>query len=337
MLLVVTGVYAGGVWGNNGAQVENSTIVSNAAKECGGESHNMSNLEKVQPGWVQVTDAAAFSPRDTAEDAVFNGKMWLSNGYYHGNVLHRDLWSSIDGCVWTKVSDATPYDGYSELVVYDGKMWAVKGSVWNSVDGINWTRVLEKTPFGVRGYGETLVHDGKIWQLGSGKDVWISTNGIDWTCVCKDAPYGSRAAAAVVSFAGKLWVMGGRQPIANTPPEKGYPNATTYNDVWCSTDGVDWTCVAEHAPWAPRQWFIAKVYAGALWIVGGYDNVNNANLGDVWYTQDGKNWNEFVSATVFSPRHEPTLYVYDNSLWVVAGNSWPVKNDVWRLTLPTSR
>ena len=199
----------------------------------------MPTRQKTQPGWVQVTDAAAFSPRDTAEDAVFNGKMWLSNGYYHGNVLHRDMWSSIDGRVWTKVSDATPYDGYSELVVYDGKMWAVKGSVWNSVDGINWTRVLEKTPFGVRGYGETLVHDGKIWQLGSGKDVWISTNGIDWTCVCEDAPYGSRCAAAVVSFAGKLWVMGGWQRGANTPPEKGYPNTTTYNDVWCSTDGVD--------------------------------------------------------------------------------------------------
>ncbi len=286
--------------------------------------------------WAKVTDAAAFSPRDTAEDVVFGGRMWLSNGYYHGNILTRDLWWSVDGALWTKVLDNTPYDGYSEMTVFDGKMWAVKGGVWNSTDGVHWTRVLEKTPFGVRGYGETLVHGGKMWQLGSGKDVWNSTDGVHWACACREAPYGERSAAAVVSYGGKLWVMGGAMKAPNIPPEKGYKDNTTFNDVWCSTDGARWTRVVEHAPWTPRQWFIAKEYAGEIWIVGGYDNVNSANLGDVWRTKDGRTWQAFVSEPVFSPRHEPTLYVFDNSLWVVAGNSWPVKNDVWRLTLPAT-
>jgi len=300
------------------------------------KSETPQNAGQAPAGWVQVTSAAAFSPRDTAEDVVFKGKMWLSNGYYHGNVLHRDLWSSIDGRTWTKVSGATPYDGYSEMVVFDGKMWAVKGSIWNSADGVNWTRVLEKTPFGERAYGETLVHDGKLWQL-SNSDVWNSTNGINWKCVCKEAPYGLRGAAAIMAYAGKLWLMGGGTPGTNAPPEKGYPGNTTHNDVWCSTDGANWTRVLEHAPWAPRQWFIAKEYAGEIWIVGGYDNVNAGNLGDVWHTRDGKQWKEFVSTTKFSPRHEPTLYVYNNSLWVVAGNAWPVTNDVWQLTLPPNK
>jgi hypothetical protein len=122
--------------------------------------------------------------------------------------------------------------------------------------------------------------------------------------------------------------------VANDPPEKGYQDSTTFNDVWCSADGTNWTRVLEHAPWKPRQWFIAREYAGSLWIIGGYDNVNAGNLGDVWRTKDGKEWTEFVSETRFSPRHEPTVYVFEGSLWVVAGNSWPVKNDVWRLTLP---
>lgn len=299
--------------------------------------------------WVLVTNATAFSPRDTAEDAVFKDRLWLSNGYYHGNITHRDLWSSPDGLVWTQMSKGTPldpvnkvdgdmpYDAYSELVVFDEKMWAVKGSVWNTDDGLKWTRVLDKTPFGARGYGETLVHNGKLWQLGSGNDVWNSSNGIDWTCVCKEAPYGARGAAAVVSYAGKLWLMGGSTPGTNTPPEKGYPTWTTHNDVWCSADGSNWIRVVEHAPWAPRLWFIAKEYAGEIWMVGGYDNVNNGNLGDVWHTRDGKEWQKFVSEPTFSPRHEPTLYVFAGSLWVVAGNSWPVKNDVWRLTLPAAR
>ena len=294
-------------------------------------------LAQPAPGWVRVTEHAAFSPRDTAEDLVFDGKMWISNGYYHGNVLTRDLWSSTDGVTWTLVNDKTPYDGYSELVVYDNKMWAIKGSVWTSTDGVTWTRVLEKTPFGARGYGEVVVHEGKMWQLGSGRDVWCSTDGVNWTCVAKEAPYDSRSASAVTVFQGKLWVMGGSLGKPNDPPEKGYPSMTTCNDVWCSADGATWTRVLEHAPWAPRMWFVSKVYAGRMWIIGGFDNVHAANFGDVWYTEDGTTWHEFISETKFSPRHEPTVYVYDKSLWVVAGNSWPVTNDVWKLTLPEAK
>ena len=290
--------------------------------------------EPAPASWTNVTGEAAFSPRDTAEDVVFAGKMWLSNGYYHGNVLTRDLWSSTDGVTWTLVNSNTPYDGYSELVAYQDKMWAIKGSVWCSSDGVTWNQVAERTAFGVRGYGEVLVYEDRIWQLGSGRDVWHTTDGVNWTRVTEHAAYGKRSASAVVVFDKKLWLMGGKTPGANTPPEKGYKDITTHNDVWCSVDGATWTRVLEHAPWAPRQWFISKAYRNRMWIIGGHDNVNSANFGDVWYTEDGKEWRQFVSTTTFSPRHEPTCYVYDNSLWVVAGNSWPVQNDVWRLTIP---
>jgi len=284
--------------------------------------------------WVLVTPQAAFSPRDTSEDLVFGGKLWLSNAYHVGNVLVRDLWCSTDGATWTLVSDNTPYDGYSEMVVTQGKMWAVKGSVWCSTDGLNWTRVLEHTPFGVRGYGELVVHQDKMWQLGSGEDVWNTTDGVNWTAVTEHAPYGKRFASAVAAYAGRLWVMGGSTPGASDPPEKGYKDITTHNDVWCSADGANWTRVLEHAPWAERQWFIAKVYKGKLWIIGGYDNRHQLNFNDAWYTEDGEHWQALVSETHFSPRHEPSVYVFQDSLWVVAGNSWPLMNDVWKLTLP---
>lgn len=291
-------------------------------------------------GWVCVNPFAQFSPRDTGEDFVFAGRMWMSNGWAprpsdpKANELSRDLWNSPDGITWTRVSDNTPYDPYSEMVVYKNKVWAIKGSVWNSEDGVQWNRVLEKTPFGGRGYGEAVVHRDLIWQLGSGEDVWLSGDGVFWTCVKTKAPYGNRACTAVAAFDGKLWVMGGRIEATNNPPEKGYKQFTSYNDVWCSTDGVDWTCVTEHAPWAPRMWSVATVYAGRLWLIGGYDNRNHRNLADVWSTTDGKVWTQFESPTRFAPRHEVTPYVFDGSLWVVAGNTWPVLNDVWRLTLP---
>jgi hypothetical protein len=49
------------------------------------------------PPWVRMAEKAALSPRDTAEDVVFHGKMWLSNGYETGGKLVRDLWTSSNG------------------------------------------------------------------------------------------------------------------------------------------------------------------------------------------------------------------------------------------------
>lgn len=124
----------------------------------------------------------------------------------------------------------------------------------------------------------------------------------------------------------------------NTPPEKLYKQFTTYNDVWHSADGASWTRAVEHAPWSARMWFVPIVFAGRLWIIGGFDNVNRCNLGDVWWTEDGDKWHELKTKTKFSPRHEVTAYVHENSLWVVAGNSWPLMNDVWKLVdIPAAR
>ena len=287
-----------------------------------------------QPGWERLTEHAAFSPRDTAEDAVFNGKMWLSNGYYHGNVLHRDLWASGDGVTWTLINGETPYDGYSELTVFDGKMWAVKGSVWSSSDGVIWDQVLAETPFGARGYGEVVVHNDTMCQLGAGEDVWHSADGMAWTCATGKAPYGKRFASGVTVFNGYLWLMGGVIEKESDPPEKQYPQYTSFNDVWRSRDGAHWERVVEHAPWSPRMWFGVSVYAGRMWVIGGFDNANGANLGDVWWSDDGVHWHAHDAAPRFAPRHEPTVYVFNDALWVVAGNTWPVVNDVWLLTLP---
>jgi hypothetical protein len=287
--------------------------------------------------WVRGAEHAPFAPRDTSEGVVFVGKMWLSNGWLGENRLERDLWSSTDGVTWTLVSTNTPYDGYAEMVVYRGKIWAVKGSVWNSADGVHWERVSEKTPFAPRGYGELVVHNGRMWQLGSGLDVWNTRDGVRWNCLTTNAAYGARFATAAASFKGRLWVMGGATERTNTPPERLYQQFTTFNDIWCSANGADWTRAVEHAPWGPRMWFIPIVYADRLWIIGGFDNVHRANFDDVWWTADGVRWHRLETKTKFSPRHEATVYVYDNSLWVVAGNSWPLMNDVWKLTPPPGR
>ncbi len=91
-------------------------LSSLAVAQDGGEDDK--TAEAKPSSWVCVTEEAAFSPRDTAEDCVFDGKMWISNGYYHGGVLTRDLWWTTDGETWTRVSEATPYDGYAEMELH---------------------------------------------------------------------------------------------------------------------------------------------------------------------------------------------------------------------------
>ena len=285
------------------------------------------------PSWELVADSCGFSIRDTAEPFVFRDMMWLSNGYCEGALLARDLWRSADGMAWTRVMENTPYDGYSEMAVYRDKVWAVKGSVWNSPDGLNWDRVSAETPFGARGYGELVVFKDRLWQLGSGRDVWHSEDGVRWECALADAPYGDRYGPAVAVYQDKLWLMGGATLEPSDPPEKHYAKYTTHHDVWCSPDGVNWTRVIERAPWEPRMWVVAEVYAGRLWILGGFSNRQKINFADAWSTVDGVTWDEHTPSPMFSPRHEVTPYVFGGSLWVVAGNSWPLTNDAWKLTL----
>lgn len=285
------------------------------------------------PAWVCRTEETAFSPRDTSEPVVFRDQMWLSNAYTNGGILVRDLWNSDNGIDWRCVSDNTPYDGYSEMVVYQDKLWAVKGSVWNTTDGVDWQQVSEATPFGVRGYGELLVFKDRMWQLG-GRDLWHTTDGQQWECALEAPPCGARFGAAITVFQDKLWLLGGAVEQASDPPEKHYPKFTTYNDVWCSEDGVEWTRLVEHSPWAERMWVVPKVYAGRLWLIGGFSNRRDVNFAEAWHTTDGLDWQEYPSDPIFSPRHEVSPYVFNGSLWVAAGNAWPLTNDVWTVTLP---
>ena len=288
----------------------------------------------LQAQWQLVVEHAQFGPRDTAEPFIFDGRMWLSNGFWNGNVLYPDLWVAEPGAVnWRCVLEKTPYWPYAEMVVYEGSIYAIKGDVWTSTDGRDWECVLEETPFGVLGYGEVLVHDGKIWQIG-GRGIWNTTDGVNWTQVASGLPYGSRSGSTILSFDGKLWLIAGTTPEASDPPEKHYASVTTHNDVWCSEDGVNWEQVVEHAPFAARTWVVGEVYRDHMFIIGGFDNRNSVNFAEVWYSADGVIWHSLPVPEGFTARHEVTPYVYDDSLWIVAGNTWPLVNDVWRIDIP---
>lgn len=54
------------------------------------------------------------------------------------------------------------------------------------------------------------------------------------------------------------------------------------NDVWYSTDGVNWTLATDSAGWSPRDELTSLSYDDKLWVLGG-DN-GYAFYDDIWYS-----------------------------------------------------
>jgi hypothetical protein len=108
------------------------------------------------------------------------------------------------------------------------------------------------------------------------------------------AAWSPRAYHQAVVLNDKIYVLGGGNYV---------PSYHAKNDVWSSSDGVNWTCETESAPWGPRLWFSAAVYRGRIWVVGGWSKEKD-NFGDVWHSADGKNWQRLDTKTGWKARHE---------------------------------
>ncbi len=305
------------------------------------------------PSWTKVTGAAAWAPRDSSGEVVYNGKMWLMGGWFTSDdVPPRDVWSSSNGTDWTRVTAQAGWK-HSDLptsLVFNNKMWMMAGwyggrkpfasssnEVWCSTNGADWQQITAKAPWCPRVGAAGLVFAGKMWVLGGLKDyyngtdkdllndVWFSADGKNWTQATAQAPWAPRAYHGAIVLNNRMWVMGGGNYR---------PGWLGYNDVWSSSDGKNWTKATDHAPWSPRIWFSMVDYRGRMWVLGGWSDKPSKNWNDVWYSTNGNDWKELKTPEVWSPRHEHSAWVFQDKLWIAAGNPWPLVNDVWRIDIP---
>lgn len=282
-------------------------------------------------GWERLTESAEFSPRDTAEGFQLNGHLWLSNGYFHGNKLTRDLWKSTDGREWDLVNEATPYDGYSQIEVMDGRAVAVFSSAWQSANGTDWER-LSDIPLKTRMVGAAAKLGESIYYV-DGDKVLKSSDGTSWEVLTERAPFWSRQAGTLVAHDNRLLYIAGATPREESG-ERRYNDLRSYSDVWSSSDGVKWTRILDRAPWSARMWPTVIVKDNRIWLFGGFSNEINANLGDLWVSDNGVDWLPVHLPGGPSPRHFATPYATDDGIIFAAGNAWPVQNDVWLLRTP---
>ena len=257
--------------------------------------------------WASVRENAAFPPLDGGGALVFGGRMWLLGG-------------------WQRSTLPRPY---------------TTNSIWDSTNGVDWTW-RGAAPWESRHTAGYAVHDGKMWIVGgdanSGhyqNDVWQSADGVHWNRVASDVPWRNRVLHHVVAFNGKIWVMGGQK----LPLREFFPNGPTdemlYNDVWNTTDGIHWTRVLEHAPWAPRGMIGGSVvFNNRMWLLGGgtYETPQHPErnyYNDVWSTSDGVKWTRVSPNAPWEPRQYHDVAVFNNRMWVLEGYHGRNLNDVW--------
>ena len=92
--------------------------------------------------WKKHVDRAAWAPREYHDVAVFDGRMWVLEGYLPGVGNLKDVWHSDDGVHWYEVP-RTPWKPRhaASVFVHNDALWMVAG---NNMESDVWKLVRRK-------------------------------------------------------------------------------------------------------------------------------------------------------------------------------------------------
>lgn len=192
---------------------------------------------------------------------------------------------------------------------------------------------------------------GDVWKSGDGGASWTEIVG-------PDAPnhWPARAYFEAVAKDGQMFVIGGQDfNILSVPGPTGpisVPVSNFFNDVWSSSDGVNWVQQTADAGWEGRAGLSSIVFGGEIYVMGGSKNDDSAVVGpggpqriyfnDVWKSSDnGATWEEVAAEAPWEPRAGAAVVVKDDYLYLLGGEDGftcdsggprcpPYFNDVWR-------
>ena len=199
--------------------------------------------------------------------------------------------------------------------------------------------------------------DSVIWG-----DVWTSKDrGSTWNqLLASDEPghWAPRAYFGAVTKGERhvrpRWpgLRGGRQRLPPFVPDcpPFVSRSTFFNDVWRSRDGVRWTQMTDHAPWAGRAGLSTVVLRDEIYVFGGSQNDDSAVIGgppqriyfnDVWKSRDGRTWKKLTDHAPWSPRAGAAAVTKGGYIYLLGGENGfvceplpfctpPYFNDVWR-------
>lgn len=291
--------------------------------------------------WQLVNDSLPFTYRDGCGLLNFKNKMWLLGGwdppYHEPTYTCSEIYSSADGINWEYHGEAPwPPRHISGWQVHDDAMYIVGGDpqsgnlsdVWKSEDGINWIQLLDSIPYflphrnsimtaSVNDYILNFGGQQVTYEPGSLNEVWKSYDGIEWEQL-PDAPWEGRGMilnSCVDTNTNTVWMLGGGRVW----------DRRCYQDVWKTTDGIDWELVNDDAPWGAKYWHTTAWFDNKMWVICGI--TNQTDNSETWYSADGITWYE-IKHPKYTARHGHATTVFDNALWMMTGIG---TNDSWKL------
>jgi hypothetical protein len=260
-------------------------------------------------GLASIVSAKRFSERIGHTALFFNDRYWVIGGGQPQipgpaptqHTILSDVWSSADGKTWKLETNAAPWGPrwFHQSVVHNGAMWVIDGApspgptstdVWSSTDGVNWTKRADNTILPWHStHLNVVTFNGSMWAVAGGQS-FSSTDGATWTPRSSVGAIGGfnagRGYASLTVYDGSLWYIGGATLVSALP-------ANALNDVWKSSNGVDWVQVTATAPFTRRLRHAAFVMNGRLWVYGG-QTPNGAGdpewALDAWSTTNGVQW-----------------------------------------------
>ncbi|MDX1364879.1 MAG: hypothetical protein R3243_11755 [Arenibacter latericius] len=287
---------------------------------------------------------AEFSKRNNHSVIEFNDNLWLIGGTDDSFNLN-EIWSSTDGENWTLVAEdalnVPPIDHTS--LVYNDKLWVISGSfnrVWSSVNGIDWVEESSSAAFSNREGHASVVFDDKMWVIGGHydgitlNDVWYSTDGENWTEATESAAFSPRAEHTVHIMNNTMYLIGGAS-VENF-------SQSFYNDVYSSTDGVNWTQINTSSVFPVRSSHTAVTFDNKMWVTGGWSAIVNqettmqevVSYNDTWFSEDGISWTQLTLDDSFAGRLNHTATVFNNKI-IIAGGMEIISserfNDIWTI------
>lgn len=195
-------------------------------------------------------------------------------------------------------------------------------SATESRNDYSWTRVTDHATF-PEGYNFPLFNFRKrLWAFHS-EGNWYSEDGKNWTKADLPALGLRTGYQQYIQFNDSIYALGAM--------EGNYLNLKLDSRISRTSDDLKrWEVIAEKSELPPRVFYGATVFAGKMWLFGGFDGTNYYN--DVWNSGDGIHWRRVAEKSPWTARSNPTSVVFKNEIWLIGGGiiDGQISNDVWR-------
>lgn len=278
--------------------------------------------------WTKLLDSAEWRKNYNFQMFSLNDTIWT---------FHPDgNWFSADGETWNKsqLPNSIHNLAFLDYINFKGAIYGLgyfkgnieqyefKAEIFKTTDLKSWTTLSQNSNLPKRFFYHPFVYDDKIWIVGGEdnqktySDIWNSEDAITCTKQKENLPFGKRSGSQIVTLNNRLYLLD--------------------NDVWSSTDGLNWQKITDEIIKGQRIFgYSAVVYDGKIWLLG--CNRNGHFSSQVLVSSDGKNWETQLAP--WKPRGGIAATVHNDKIYLTGGKyggtpqhpDFRYDNDIWTL------